>query len=59
MRFADETVEVHLGNHLGDNAHHDKLSRVGGETNPFIDTTTWRRFLEMRKAQAEEYFKEH
>ena len=58
-RVIDERVELHLGNHLGDNAHFDKLARVGGIGNPFVDTTTWRAFLTARRAAAVNYFKEH
>lgn len=54
----NEKVEVHLGNHLGDNKHAEKLEAQakGCEGNPFIDTTTWKWFLDKRKAEALELF---
>ena len=55
-KMMDENVEVHLGNHLGDNKHKEKLALIGGEKNPFIDTTTWKWFLEKRKAEAIDFF---
>ena len=59
-RVIGERVEMHLGNHLGDNAHFDKLARVGqGEGNPFVDTSTWRHFLTARRAAAVKYFEEN
>lgn len=51
-------VDVHLGNHLGDNKHREKILHVGEEKNPFIDRTTWKWFLEMRKAEAIAKFNE-
>ena len=56
-RVMEERVEVHLGNHLGDNEQFDKLARLGGEENPFVDTTTWKKLLVSRRASAVEYFK--
>lgn len=54
----NELVEVHLGNHLGDNRHSDKLERVGQGPNPFIDTTTWQRLLTNKRAEAIKKFEE-
>ena len=51
-RVLDEPVEVHVGNHLGDNRHAEKLAAVGGEENPFLDGTSWRPFLLRRRAEA-------
>ena len=51
-KVMDEKVELHVGNHLGDNGHFDKLERMGGEVNPFIDGTTWKEFLARRRAEA-------
>lgn len=59
-RVMGERVELHLGNHLGDNAHYNKLSRVGtSPENPFVDTATWSAFLTARRAEAVAHFKEH
>ena len=30
-RMMDEVIDVHLGNHLGDNKHAEKMAAVGGE----------------------------
>ena len=56
-RVMDETVEVHLGNHLGDNRHFEKLEKLPCDENPFIDVSTWKPFLEAKRAGAVEYFK--
>ena len=48
----DMVPEVHVGNHLGDNAHTHKLGKVGGEVNPFVDGSTWKRFLATRRSEA-------
>lgn len=53
----DERVEMHLGNHIGDNCHMKKLARLGGGENPFLDGSTWKLFLAARRAQAVEYYK--
>lgn len=52
----NEKVEVHLGNHLGDNKHKEKLDNVEKKANPFIDTETWRWFLDKRKKEAIDFF---
>lgn len=57
-RILDERVEVHVGNHLGDNGHAEKLARMGEGTNPFLDGTTWRPFLLRRRAEAVAKFAE-
>lgn len=51
-RMMDLVPDVHMGNHLGDNAHHAKLARAGGENNPFVDGSTWKQFLSGRRAEA-------
>ena len=50
-------MEVHVGNHLGDNKHFEKLGKIGGKKNPFIDGESWKWFLSMRRAEAVEFFK--
>lgn len=57
-RVLDERVEVHVGNHLGDNGHAEKLAAMGGSHNPFLDGTTWRPFLLRRRADAVAKFAE-
>ena len=54
-----EKVDIHIGNHIGDNCHFDKLSRVGTSTNPFIDGSTWKTFLDNRYKLAVDFFKEN
>ncbi|MBQ8340711.1 MAG: MBL fold metallo-hydrolase [Clostridia bacterium] len=56
-RVRDEAVTVHVGNHLGDNGHFDKLARVAEGVNPFLDGSTWTEFLDRRRREAVEYFK--
>ena len=56
-RVYDMVPDVHIGNHLGDNAHHRKVSEANGDTNPFVDGSTWKTFLSGRRAEAVEYFK--
>ena len=55
-RMMDNVPEVHVGNHLGDNAHFSKLARVGGENNPFVNGSTWQQFLAHRRKEAVEAF---
>ena len=59
-RVYNERVEVHIGNHTGDNKHAEKLEKklAGAKENPVIDTTTWQWFLDLRKAQALEKFEQ-
>ena len=53
QKVYDEKVEVHLGNHLGDNKHGEKMELVGKiDTNPFTDGSSWKWFLDKRKAEA-------
>lgn len=58
-KIYNEKVDIHLGNHLGDNKHFEKLERVGGTTNPFVDTNSWQEFLDKRYKMASEFFKEN
>ena len=51
-KMMDMVPEVHVGNHLGDNAHGAKLGNVGGEVNPFVDGGTWQWFLNIRRREA-------
>ena len=57
-KMMNADVQVHLGNHLGDNQHKEKLARLGGKTNPFLDGSSWNWFLEKRKAEAIAKFSE-
>lgn len=58
-RAMEERVDIHLGNHLGDNNHRSKVLEIREDYNPFLDGSTWRIFLEKRKAEAIEHFKQH
>ena len=53
-RMMDKIPEVHVGNHLGDNAHFPKLEKreLGCEQNPFVDGKTWQQFLTTRRREA-------
>ena len=57
-KVLDEAVEIHIGNHLGDNHHKKKMALLGGDTNPFIDPTSWRTFLQKRRAEAVALFEQ-
>ena len=53
-RIWDEPVDIHLGNHPGNNRTLDKRAqqlRDGG--NPFIDPTSWRTFLQKLRTDTE------
>lgn len=61
-RMFDMVPDVHLGNHLGDNKHFEKLEKLKSgaaqesEINPFIDGSSWKWFLSKRRAEAVEFF---
>ena len=57
-RMYDENIEVHLGNHLGDNKHAEKLSAIGLEINPFLNGDSWKWFLDKRRAEALAFFED-
>ena len=44
-RILDEPVELHVGNHPGNNKHNDKAERLTEDYNPFIEENTWVPFL--------------
>ena len=48
-RIIDEPVEVHIGNHHGDNKHSAKAAAKTDDYNPFIEESDWRGFLTERK----------
>ncbi len=52
----NERVEVHVGNHLGDNKHREKIKRIGESENPFLDGSTWKWFLDKRRDEALDFF---
>ena len=52
-----QKVEIHLGNHLADNKHLEKMGRVNEKENAFIDPTSWQNFLNEKRAAALECFK--
>ena len=58
-RAMEEKIDVHLGNHLGDNEHREKIKEISDGHNPFIDGSTWQRFLRKRRDDAIEFFKTH
>lgn len=57
-RMMETVPEVHVGNHLGDNAHFVKLEKrkSGCESNPIVDGNTWKQFLYGRRKEALEAF---
>ena len=52
----DEKVEIHVGNHLGDNNHREKIKLINDFVNPFIDGNSWKKFLSERKQLALKFF---
>lgn len=49
-KIFDEKVEIHLGNHIGNNDTLGKYNKMTEEYNPFIDDgTNWKNFLNLRK----------
>lgn len=58
-RLKKEKVEIHLGNHLKDNRHIEKVALLRSMDNPFIDETSWQTFLEQKRLGAIEFFKKH
>ena len=56
-RLSKQKVKIHLGNHLSDNKHLDKMQRLGEKENPFIDLNSWSNFLFEKRRTALEFFK--
>lgn len=55
-RIINEPVELHVGNHPGNNNHTSKAERITGGNNPFITEKTWEPFLlRMRREVIDEY----
>ena len=52
-------IEIHLGNHLSDNNHLEKMNRLGKNENPFIDPNSWSNFLSEKRKVALEFFEKH
>ena len=44
-RLMGERVDVHIGNHPGNNKHEDKAARLTADYNPFVEEKTWLPFL--------------
>ena len=44
--------DVHIGNHLENSNHFEKLKRCTSEVNAFIDGSTWQSFLAAKKQEA-------
>ena len=55
-RLMKEKVDLHIGNHPGNNNHTDKASRMTEDYNPFIEEKTWTPFLEGRKRELMELY---
>ena len=55
-RLMKEKVDLHIGNHPGNNKHVDKASRMTEEYNPFIEEKTWIPFLTGRKNEIMELY---
>lgn len=48
-KIIDEPVDIHLGNHIGDNGGKIKMKWDGEGVNPYIANNTWRSFLSYRR----------
>lgn len=47
LKVQDEVVDITLGNHVGQNQTEKKLANKDkSQTNPFIDPTEWKRFID-------------
>ena len=44
-RLMLQEVDVHIGNHPGNNRHEDKAARLTADYNPFVEEKTWHSFL--------------
>ena len=53
-----ERVDIHLGNHLGDNDHEKRAALIGKGPNPFIDPDSWEKFLTAKREAAMKLIKE-
>lgn len=51
-RMSREKVDVHLGNHIQDCYHFEKLSLIKEIDNPFINPSSWNLFLDKKMAEA-------
>jgi len=59
-RIIGEPVEVHVGNHPGNNNHISKAERKTDDFNPFVEEKTWVSFLEkQRDTFIEKYINEN
>lgn len=58
LRFIDEPVDIHLGNHVGNNDTVGKGEAITEDFNPFIDPTAWKKFLEKRISRYERLIRE-
>ena len=55
-RLYSEKVELHLGNHLGNANHYEKVAMIGKCENPFIETESWTALLDKKMAETYKYF---
>lgn len=56
-RLMDEQVDIHLGNHVGNNSTVEKSKLITDDYNPFVDPTAWKFFLEQTKEKFAEMLK--
>ena len=55
-RLRSEKVEIHLGNHLGNANHYEKVAAMGNGTNPFIESESWTKLLDLKYEETKKYF---
>lgn len=56
-KMSREKVDVHLGNHIQDCFHYEKVLQIRHDYNPFIDSSSWNLFLEKKKEEVMTEFK--
>ena len=56
MKIYDEPVEVHLGNHIQNANHAEKVALLGGRANPFVEKESWKELLDKKLKETEIYF---
>ena len=57
-RLYAERVEVHLGNHIGNANHHEKVAMLGQGKNPFIEEESWKALLDKKLIEIEKIIAE-
>ena len=59
LRLYNEKVDLHLGNHLSNANHHEKVKLIGSGKNPFIESESWKALLDKKLEEIEILLKEN